>query len=521
MKEDFAFSSCSKCVVSRRGFIAAGCAACAGATGLFTSPSRSFAAAEGGKLKLQVIYALHAVKQPGPDWPNVGFDFAPVMERISNALNNALPDIEFLTSTAAGPEEAAKILESSSSAGVDGYIVYQMNAWNKVVQTFAKSGKPVLFADFQFGGSGGFLVYTSTFIRDKASNVGFVASSNIDDFIAAVRCFQIVKNGGTPADFAMAVAKLRVERTPGSGDLSCAVDHVKTVSTEKCLKRLKKSKILAVRDEKSGPADPVNGIPLEMVGFAEVNDAWKAANKDESRAVADRWRKAACKIEDVSDETLLTSAAMYLGMKAVLKKHNANAITINCLGGFYGGHIHAYPCLGFHELCNEGLIGACECDIRSTGTMVAINALTNGRPGYISDPVLDTASRRIIYAHCVASNYPFGPKGKKNAFEILTHSEDRQGASVRSILPEGFMTTTVELSTERKEMLFHQAKVVGNDPDDRACRTKLVGDPIGDFEKLFTQWDQWSWHRVTAYGDLKEPLFALADALGYKVIQEA
>ena len=29
-----------------------------------------------------------------------------------------------------------------------------------------------------------------------------------------------------------------------------------------------------------------------------------------------------------------------LGMKDVLKNHDANAITINCLGGFYGVHIH-------------------------------------------------------------------------------------------------------------------------------------------------------------------------------------
>jgi hypothetical protein len=34
-------------------------------------------------------------------------------------------------------------------------------------------------------------------------------------------------------------------------------------------------------------------------------------------------------------------------------------------------------------------------------------------------------------------------------------------------------------------------------------------------------WDQWSWHRVTAYGDLKKPVLALAEAMGYKVIEEA
>ena len=208
-------------------------------------------------------------------------------------------------------------------------------------------------------------------------------------------------------------------------------------------------------------------------------------------------------------------------MKNVLKTYDANAITVNCLGGFYGGHIHAYPCLGFYELNNEGLVGACECDVRSTATMVAFTAMTKGRPGYISDPVMDTSKRQIIYAHCVAPNKVFGPKGSTNPYTIMTHSEDRQGASVRSILPLGYMTTSMKVEPKRKEIIFHQGKSVANDPDDRACRTKLGVEPIGDIEKLFTMWDRWGWHRVTCYGDLKEPVIALADALGWKIIEEA
>jgi len=153
--------------------------------------------------------------------------------------------------------------------------------------------------------------------------------------------------------------------------------------------------------------------------------------------------------------------------------------------------------------------------------MLALATMSRGRPGYISDPVMETSTRRIIYAHCVASNKVFGPSGPVNPYQILTHSEDRQGASVRSILPPGYMTTTIEISDARREILFHQAKAVGNDPDDRACRTKLVAEPVGDFEKLFAMWDKWSWHRVTVYGDLKDEVGGLADALGWTVIEEA
>jgi hypothetical protein len=388
------------------------------------------------------------------------------------------------------------------------------------VQTIAASGKPVLYADFQYGGSGGFLVYMAGYLRSKTPNVGFVASSRFEDLVEAVKCFELVKKGGSVADFVAATTKVRAKNTPKAGDLACTPDPVKTLSPQECIARMKQSRILAVSTN-AGPTTQLMGIPVEHMDFVEVNEAWKAADKDESRAVANRWRKEASSVIDVSQETLETSAAMYLGMKAVLKKHEANAITINCLGGFYGGHIHAYPCLGFHELNNEGLVGGCECDIRSTSTMVTLNALTQGRPGYISDPVIDTAKRQIIYAHCVASNKVFGPQGPTNPFTILTHSEDRQGASLRSILPLGYKVTTVEFEPSRKEVLFHQGKAVANDPDDRACRTKLVAEPVGDIEKLFTMWDQWSWHRVTCYGDLKEPIFALADALGFKVVEEA
>jgi hypothetical protein len=135
--------------------------------------------------------------------------------------------------------------------------------------------------------------------------------------------------------------------------------------------------------------------------------------------------------------------------------------------------------------------------------------------------VIDTSKRQIIYAHCVASNKVFGPEGEENPFSIMTHSEDRQGASVRSIMPTGYLTTTLEIAPQKREILLHQAKAVDNDPDDRACRTKLCAEPLGDIEKLFAEWDQWGWHRVTFYGDLKEPAYALADAMGWKIKEEA
>lgn len=507
----------------------AGCACCsrrhflAGCGGLALAPlagRRAVAAGRDEKTRIRVVYSLHAPVQPGPDWPNKGFDFRPVMARFSTELPKRCPGFEFLPTLATGPEEAAKILEQDAPAPPDGYLVFQMNCWNKVVQTLVPSGKPVLYADYQFAGSGGFLVYTAGFLRQRTPNLGFVASSRIEDLAAAVGCFAAAKKEGPQFDFAGATAKVRVAATPPPGDPACRPDPLKPVSTEETLRLLRQSRVLVVRDDKtSGEGKPILDIPVENVTFAEVNEAWKAADPEKARAVADRWQKNARLMEGVSRETLESSAAMYLGMKEVLRKHGANAITINCLGGFYGGHIHAYPCLGFHELCNEGLVGACEADVTSTVTQLVFSAMTGGRTGFISDPVIDTARRQIVYAHCVAPNRAFGPEGEANPYDILTHSEDRQGASLRSVLPEGYLTTTLEV--KETGILFHQAKAVGNDPDDRACRTKLCAEPVGDVEKLFTMWDEWGWHRVTCYGDLKAPVEDFAKARDLPIVTEA
>lgn len=512
------------CCLSRRRFLSACGTVCAATVGTTVASRLSAAPSEERRLKIRVLYSLHAAVQDRPDWPNIGFDFRPVMQKIEAALRETYPDMEFLPAMANGPEQAKKIVDEDSTAGVDGYIVWQMNCWNRVVQTVADTGKPCLYVDFLFAGSGGFLVYTAGFMRQGRNNVGAMCSSKMEDFLAAVGCFRKLREGASAADVAAAMNRLRIERTRAVGDLSCKPDSCTVLSPEETLRRVREAKILAVGGGWPGIVEALDkelGLKVVRIEFQELNQAYEAADKDQAREIATGWQKSAARIADVTFDTLVDSARMYLAEKALLQRHGANAITINCLGGFYGGHIHAYPCMGFHELNNSGLIGGCECDIRSAATMVVFTAMTEGRPGFISDPVIDIATRQIIYAHCVAANRVFGPQGPANPFEILTHSEDRQGAAVRSLMPEGYMTTTVEIAPERKEILFHQAKSVGNSLEDRACRTKLCGEPVGDLEKLLREWDRWGWHRVTFYGDLKEGVYALADRLGWKVTEEA
>ena len=83
------------------------------------------------------------------------------------------------------------------------------------------------------------------------------------------------------------------------------------------------------------------------------------------------------------------------------------------------------------------------------------------------------------------------------------------------------MTTSFRTNFARKQMVIHQAKAVGNLDADRGCRTQLVGEVRGDIGNLLDQWDHFGWHRVTVYGDVKEPLMEFGRGLGLEIVEEA
>jgi hypothetical protein len=526
-------SSACGCCASRRRFLTTGCGMCLGAAAPSLFGGRGAASAEepappagkdaAARPRVRLVFACFAIKQERPTWPHIGYDFAPDIQRVTNALGKLCPEVEFLPALAHGPEDAQKLLAAGDADRIDGYLVYQMNNWVKVMQTIVAAGKPTIVVDFLYAGSGGFLLYTAE-LRRKHENFSVVASMKIEDLAESAKCFAGLKKNASTAEFVAACDRVRKQRTPAAGNSPCKDDPLKTADVGRCLDAMRRAKLLTVGGQKQNMPKDIHerlGITVVAVDFKELAAAHEKADADKARELAARWKKAARAVTlDDGDATLEKSARLYLAQRAVLEKYEAEAITINCLGGFYGGHLAAYPCLGFVELLDTGLVGACEADLMSTSTMIALKHLV-GRPGFISDPVLDTSKRQIIYAHCVAPTKMFGPAGESNPFEILTHSEDRRGASVRSFLPLDYMTTTLEIHPVRQEILCHRAKAADNVVIDRACRTKLAGEVVGDIEKLFTYWDQYGWHRVTCYGDLREPLKELAAALKFRFVEEA
>ncbi|MBC7326843.1 hypothetical protein H5T87_01840 [bacterium] len=426
-----------------------------------------------GKANIPLIFT-HTPSEV-PTWPHIGYDYNKRAQELTEKLASACPDINFTPFHAMNAEEANRILQETKDA--DGYVVYIVGIWTGAPAVFARSGKPTILIDDLYAGSGEFLAVMEG-IRNETLPVVGVASSDFKDVVRAVHLFEVIKS-------------------------------------------LEQSKILVVTD--GADLTPVTrkvqelfGTMVEGVSSDEVNAVYRRIRNSSAQEWADKWIKEAKKVVEPTQEDILKAAKMYLALKSIMERKSGDAITVNCLGLVYGGKLEAYPCLAFFQLNNEGSTGCCEADVDSTITQLMMRYMT-GRPGYISDPVLDTATNRIIYAHCVAMNRAFGPNGPSNPYIIRSHAEDNKGASVQSLLPLGEKITTLRISIWDNTILLHTGKTVANIDDPKGCRTKLAAEV--DAKKMLRNWTH-TWHRVTFYGDWREDVKNFAKLKGLKVIEE-
>ena len=319
--------------------------------------------------------------------------------------------MEFIPTPSLDRDHTKKIVVADEKAGdIKGYMVVQLNCWNNCISgVWENTRKATFYTALPYAGDGGWLLHNSHIMTHLRPHYASFAALDFSQVVKVAKAFEVLKTG-TANDFQKKAFEYRnaliPADTPPKG-IKVIDDKVKCVTPDEALAKLKVLKILSVEnDPKPEYATEVKralGIVIERVTFEEVNNNARAANEEEAKAVAKSWMEKASRIEYVTDETILGCARIYLGMKKALDDHGANAITVNCLGGCYTGKLDAYPCLGFMQLQDEGLMGVCENDIDSTTTMLAFSALTGGRVGYVSDPVLDQPNRAISYAHCVST----------------------------------------------------------------------------------------------------------------------
>ena len=270
----------------------------------------------------------------------------------------------------------------------------------------------------------------------------------------------------------------------------------------RAIHRLKEARVLHVNH---GTADAAYcqaikekfGTEIISLKLPDLQRAYAAADQSEAMADMRRWVKEAKKIVEPTKEEILRSSVMYVAMRDLLAQHGAVAITMNCLGMGLLDHGMGYPCLGFVRLNNMGLGGICEADLKSSMTHLVFTYLV-GKPGFVSDPVIDLSNGTIIHAHCVAATQMEGPDKASSPYNIRSHLEDGRGASLMVKLPVGRKVSMARLLGTDK-MLFSTGDAVDSPFVDRGCRTKLTVK-VENIDKFMENWSS-GLHRVIFYGD--------------------
>jgi L-fucose isomerase-like protein len=279
-------------------------------------------------------------------------------------------------------------------------------------------------------------------------------------------------------------------------------DLVAAVRPFRAIQRLQEAKVLYIRDP--GP-DPKYvqairekfGTEIINVPSQELVAAYQAIPPADAEAHAETWIRGAERVIEPPREDIVKGARMDLALFKLVEAAGAAAITINCLGMGLIDRDMGYPCLGFCRLNDVGLGGVCEADLKSTMTHLLFLNLV-GKPGFVTDPVIDLATNTIIHAHCVSATKMDGPEGPTAPYIIRNHLEDHRGCVLQVKMRVGEKITMSRLIGS-DILLYSTGEIVSTPDVDRGCRTKIAAK-VGQAQKFLDNWSC-GLHRVVFYGD--------------------
>ncbi len=122
-----------------------------------------------------------------------------------------------------------------------------------------------------------------------------------------------------------------------------------------------------------------------------------------------------------------------------------------------------------------------------------------GKPGFVTDPVIDLSNNTIIHAHCVAATKMEGVDGPVSTYRIRNHLEDHRGCVLQVKMPLGKKITVARLIGDNIHSLLHRQIAVDCPDVDRGCRTKVT-TKVANAKRILENWSC-GLHRVVFYGD--------------------
>jgi len=294
---------------------------------------------------------------------------------------------------------------------------------------------------------------------------------------------------------------LNISRQPGvyvvssldMGELEYGLKMVRTAFD------LRRERILRVTgDARSDSVLDTLGISVRHIPRRMFNELFnEIPETDEVRALADDVTATAQKIVEPTREDILNASRVYFTVKELLARENATAAAIDCLGMVGARLVPTPPCMAFSRLNDEGITAGCEADLMAAVSMLFVSKLFD-KPGFMQDPVWDSADNQWIGAHCTCATRLDGFDKPRAPHILRWHSESALGVSMQVLWRPGQRFTMIDFQSPNS-LIVDRGTVVGNidTPPAGGCRTSVrcTIDTCPDAR------DVGGFHQVMFYGD--------------------
>ncbi len=421
-------------------------------------------------------------------------------------------DLDIVKTEAVTFDADADLVAEKYNAENFDFAVYLMPTWFEPV-TMVRAAKPYFALPTIVWGFGNFM------LDGKRTNLGSAAGAGVTK--------------GTLREYGVKHQYLYYSPADGKDDeLLEKLKHF--ANAARAVAMLKRSRILTIGYQFGGMTlgdmdltkmNKVFGVDLiEDDGYSLISRLEAIDTDDEF------YKECEKKVADLTGGTAGRSleriTRMYVGLKQMVDKYQADAITMKCHFVFsqdYG----LSACIPLSVIGNE-MVASCEADIPLTLTQLALNYLSGGELSTYAD-THDLTGERILFGAC-----GFAPAGMCIGNKIICQLPDTNATGLgatfkeyitnKNFLKEGRMTCARILKDPDGGFTLHAAGGHAVGDVGECCEigmpqysfTEMI--PDCDFDKLAQHLG--SHHYALCYADLEKELPLFCDFLGIRCLYE-
>jgi L-fucose isomerase-like protein len=210
------------------------------------------------------------------------------------------------------------------------------------------------------------------------------------------------------------------------------------------------------------------GIQNVHIGLEELFAEYHEIPRDAAvKSFVAAYLGSAASCREPAAESVEDAYRLYLALKRLLVRYNANAMAISCFS--LVKQLGVTSCLALSLLNDEpGLIAACEGDLDAAISMVVGKAVSD-QPVFMGNPVYHLDNTLDI-VHCTAPRRLTGDA--KTNYTVRSHHETGVSVAQRIEVPEPQKVTLFRIGNEFSEATLFSADFLSN-PDEDTCRTQF------------------------------------------------